>query len=174
MKTSFPKGFSCLPCPPCCTLHCGMSSLVPSNRLVLDWLSSPASHLAVWNVLLHRDPWTVAPTSQENISELKGPFTPDRTSCSYANINNRSLFRCFPLKTKATTSSRCCCSPPALRWHVTPAARRLRGHASTSLSHAATFQTPIFWASGSSQSLATCWHTSGGLRGESGNLLPVQ
>lgn len=149
-------------------------SLVLSNRLLLDWLPSTTSHLAVWNALTQRDPRTVSPTSQENTSELKAPLTAGGISCYYANINNRSLLRFFPFKTKSTSSSCCCWTPSGLCWPVTPAARQLGGHTFTPLSHAAAFQTPIFCLSGTSQSLATCWHTSGGLRWESGNMLPVQ
>lgn len=110
-----------------------MSSLVLGDSLLLDWLPSPTSHLAVWNVLIHRDTRTVAPIPRK-IFQMPKPHLPLTISCYYANINNRSsshyeLF--FSFKTKATTSSQCRWSPLGHCWHVPPAAQRLPRHTLT-------------------------------------------
>lgn len=124
-----------------------------------DWLPAPTSHLAVWNALIHRDPRTVAPTSQENTQKSK----PQSALTEFLTIMQTSTmghyYDLFLLRQKQ-------------RAHVPLLLLRLGSVRSLSMCNTCCttnpvvtlplFQTPIFWPSGSRQSLATCWHTSGG------------
>lgn len=135
-----------------------MSSLVLGDSLLLDWLPSPTSHLAVWNVLIHRDTWTVAPIPRKilQMPKLRLPLTISIMQISTIGLQVIMSFFSFLLRQKQQPHP----SAAGVRWAFVDTSHLLHNDSLATLSPA-TFQganlLPVRDPSGSGNPLVHLW-----------------